>query len=152
MALQFIECISQLMDKIREQPLPEVPHSLESLRLAQLPPGCLNDRCRVNTTIPYYLITFRVSVMEKCEYVWKTLEHVIWSFEVEFLRFQRLCLVQVLESGRSQRTVSGNVGLLRMQDSEILLSIVPEAALESAQKVMPSNAIKGSILGLGSSA
>ena len=90
--------------------------------------------------------------MEKCEYVWKTLEHIIWSFEVEFLRFQRLYSLQVLESGRSQRAVSGNVGLLRMQDSEILLSIVPEAALESAQKVMPSNAIKGSILGLGSSA
>ena len=65
-SLQFILCITQLMDKIREQPLPEVPHSLESLRLAQLPPGCLNDRCRVKTTVSYYLLTHRVSVIEKC--------------------------------------------------------------------------------------
>ena len=52
------------MDKIREQPLPEVPHSLESLRLAQLPPGCLNDRCSVETTVPYYLLTHRIFIID----------------------------------------------------------------------------------------
>ena len=34
--------------------------------------------------------------------------------------------------------------MLRMQLSEILLSSMPEAALESAQESMPSNAVKGS--------